>query len=114
MCSDSSKKGSHQMLTSKVCQQKPHSMERRRRKSARSRAGPQSQPSQVSFCPRLARNAPQRWSLTRERKIGYSDAKSFGQQCVAAPESKSTQGSESSNVDATKCSSKATYLKDVF
>ena len=47
-------------------------------------------------------------------KRGHSDAKSFGQQCVAAPESKSIQGSVSSKVDATKCSSKATSLKVVF
>ena len=47
-------------------------------------------------------------------KSGHSEAKSFGQQCVAAPESKSIQGSVSSKVDATKCSSKATSLKVVF
>ena len=44
-------------------------------------------------------------------KSGRSEAKPFGQQWVAAPESKNIQGSESSKVEAIKCSSKATSLK---
>ena len=47
-------------------------------------------------------------------KSGHSEEKSFGQQCVAAPESKSIQGSEPSKVEAIKCSSKASSLKVVF
>ena len=95
---------------------KPHSRESRRCNSEENKTGP-SKSTFTSLLPKTVKGFPEMLlnggAFPVSGKSGPSDAKSFGQQCVAAPE-KSIQGSKSSKVDATKCSSKATCLKIVF